>query len=250
MAVHIKRNPRAPAGFFRWEATGLDWLRVAGGVEIVRVLDVDDEHITEMGVQEVAPTPRAAEDFGHRLWVTHHAGADAFGAGPPGWAGDGWIGTAELPLRRHQCWGAFYAHERIMPYLQTSRDRGLLSPGDVARLEHLCELLVAGAWDDDRPPARIHGDLWSGNVLWSAEGVVLIDPAAHGGHGVTDLAMLGLFGLPQLPRVEAAYAEAAGLDAHWRQLIPLHQLHPLLVHTVLFGGGYARQAMHIVNQVI
>ena len=80
--------------------------------------------------------------------------------------------------------------------------------------------------------------------------MVLIDPAAHGGHGVTDLAMLGLFGLPQLPRVEAAYAEAAGLDAHWRQRIPLHQLHPLLVHTVLFGGGYARQAMHIVNQLI
>ncbi len=71
----------------------------------------------------------------------------------------------------------------------------------------------------------------------------IIDPAAHGGHRETDLAMLALFGCPHLDAVLAAYDEAAPLAEGWRDRVGLHQLFPLLVHTVLFGGGYARQAL-------
>jgi fructosamine-3-kinase len=94
------------------------------------------------------------------------------------------------------------------------------------------------------PPARLHGDLWSGNVLWAADGRAwIIDPAAHGGHRETDLAMLALFGLPHLDRVLAAYDASWPLAAGWEERVPLHQLHPLLVHAVLFGGGYGAQAV-------
>jgi fructosamine-3-kinase len=89
------------------------------------------------------------------------------------------------------------------------------------------------------PPSRIHGDCWSGNVLWSGGRGWLIDPAAHGGHRETDLAMLALFGAPFLDRILAAYQEVAPLAAGWRARVPLHQLHPLLVHACLFGAGYA-----------
>jgi fructosamine-3-kinase len=92
------------------------------------------------------------------------------------------------------------------------------------------------------PPARLHGDIWSGNVLWSTDGVWIIDPAAHGGHRETDLAMLALFGCPHLDAVLAGYQEVAPLAAGWPDRVPLHQLFPLLVHTVLFGPGYAAQA--------
>jgi fructosamine-3-kinase len=88
-------------------------------------------------------------------------------------------------------------------------------------------------------PSRIHGDCWSGNVLWSGGRGWLIDPAAHGGHRETDLAMLALFGAPFLDRILASYDEAAPLAAGWRPRVPLHQLHPLLVHACLFGTGYA-----------
>jgi fructosamine-3-kinase len=90
-------------------------------------------------------------------------------------------------------------------------------------------------------PARLHGDLWAGNVLWTGNGAVLIDPAAHGGHPVTDLAMLALFGLPHLERAVAAYEEVGALGAlpdGWRDLVPLHQVYPLGMHVVLFGAGY------------
>jgi fructosamine-3-kinase len=89
------------------------------------------------------------------------------------------------------------------------------------------------------PPSRIHGDCWAGNVLWSGERGWLIDPAAHGGHRETDLAMLALFGAPDLDRILAGYNDTAPLAPGWRSRVPLHQLHPLLVHACLFGASYA-----------
>ncbi|MGK8486610.1 fructosamine kinase family protein [Nocardia asiatica] len=93
------------------------------------------------------------------------------------------------------------------------------------------------------PPARVHGDLWSGNILWTRERAMLVDPAAHAGHRETDLAMLALFGAPHLDRIRAAYHETSPLADGWRDRTPLHQLHPLLVHVVLFGAGYRAQTL-------
>ena len=98
------------------------------------------------------------------------------------------------------------------------------------------------------PPACIHGDLWSGNVRWAADGRAwLVDPAAHGGHRETDLAMLALFGAPYLAGVLRSYQQAAPLADGWQDRVELHQLHPLLVHAVLFGGGYGERAVQIAR---
>jgi fructosamine-3-kinase len=96
----------------------------------------------------------------------------------------------------------------------------------------------------------VHGDLWSGNVIFTVSGVVLIDPAAHGGHGLADLGMLTLFGTQQLDRILAAYAEAAELDPDWTELLGLHQLQPLLVHAVSHGGAYGVRAEHLAGHYI
>ena len=118
-------------------------------------------------------------------------------------------------------------------------------------MRRAADVITAGAFDDDEPPARIHGDLWNGNVLWSSDGVVLIDPAAHGGHRETDLAMLALFGCPFLDDVLAAYDRASPLRAGWRERVPLHQLHPLAVHAAGHGRGYgvalAEAARHVLE---
>jgi fructosamine-3-kinase len=87
-------------------------------------------------------------------------------------------------------------------------------------------------------------------VLWSGGRGWLIDPAAHGGHRETDLAMLALFGAPHLDRIIAAYQEAAPLADGWRGRIPLHQLHPLLVHVCLFGGSYRESALAAARAVL
>lgn len=238
-----KHRPGAPAGFFGVEAAGLRWLAVPGGAPVAEVLAVEPDAITLTRVVSAPPTTEAAYAFGRGLARTHGASAAAFGIGPDGWTGDGFIGDAPLSLRPHPTWGAFYAAERVLPYAREAHGRGALSSTQLALIEGLGVRLTDGEFDDDAPPARIHGDLWAGNVLFTAESATLIDPAAQGGHRLTDLAMLALFGLPHLEQVFAGYTEAhPHLPAQWPELIALHQLHPLLVHAVLFGSSYGSRA--------
>jgi fructosamine-3-kinase len=240
-----KRRADAPVGFFRWEASGLEWLAAAtgaGGVAVVPVQEVGVRHIVVGRVDQVPASTSAAESFGRALAVTHAQGADTFGVGPPGWSGDGWIGRQPLALQSFSRWGEFYARTRVLPYARKAVRAGTLDEAGLGLIERLCVALIAGDYDDGNPPARIHGDLWGGNLLYSAGGAVLIDPAAHGGHGLTDLGMLALFGTEHLDRVKASYAEAAGLANGWQEMIGLHQLHPLLVHAVTHGPHYGRAA--------
>jgi fructosamine-3-kinase len=244
-----KRRPHAPEGFFGVEAAGLRWLRVEGGVEVADVLDLSDDAITVTRITEAAPTPATAAEFGRRLARTHDAGADAFGIGPDGWRGDGFIGNAPLRLRPHPRWGEFFAEERVLPFADAAHRQGTLSEAGWRTITALAERLAAGEFDDAAAPARLHGDLWAGNVIFTPTAAAVIDPAAHGGHRITDLAMLALFGLPQLEAVFDAYeAASTRLPRGWRDLIGLHQLHPLLVHAVLFGGSYGAQAVRIAQR--
>ncbi len=243
-----KERVGAPDGFFGAEAAGLRWLAAAGaagGARIARVIDVGDEFVEIERIEQVTPTRAAAEQFGRALAVTHQAGAGAFGTPPEGWGGPCYIGRQALPMGSHQAWGAFYAELRLRPYADAAYRIGNLDGDGYSAVRAVCDRLGAGDFDDGTPPARIHGDLWAGNVLFDAAGVVLIDPAAHGGHRETDLAMLALFGAPQLETMLNSYAESAALDRGWRGRIGLHQLHPLLVHAVSHGPSYGAQAARV-----
>ena len=146
-----------------------------------------------------------------------------------------------MSLTGHERWGTFYARERLAPMAELAAPRlGTATRDTVGAVIPRCE---AGDFDDDDPPARLHGDLWSGNVMWTSEGAVLIDPAAHGGHRETDLAMLALFGCPYLDEVISGYQAHQRLRDGWRNRVGLHQLYPLLAHVVLFGVGYERQTL-------
>lgn len=254
MGTFVKRRPGAPAGFFAVEAAGLRWLGEPGpphgdGVAVARPLDVGDDELVLPRITEVAPTAAAARAFGAALAVTHAAGAEGFGRPPGAWTGDGFIGPLDLPHHHgpdgDEHWGPFFARLRLRPYLDAARARGAIDAAGARCVAAVCARLEDGdrsLTGPPEPPARIHGDLWAGNVLWGPDGVVLIDPAAHGGHRETDLAMLALFGLPHLDAVLAGYQDAAPLAPGWRRRVAVHQLHPLLVHAVLFGPGYGAQA--------
>lgn len=230
------------------EATGLRWLAEPGVVHVPVVHGHDDEWLVTERVGGGRPDSGAAERLGRGLATLHAAGAPSFGAAPPGGPADAWIGLAPMKNSPGDDWPQWYAEYRVLPYLRRAVDEATLDSDEAAVIERACARLpeVAGPAE---PPARLHGDLWNGNVLWGLDDAWLIDPAAHGGHRETDLAMVHLFGCPHLDRLLAAYQEVAPLADGWADRIGLHQLFPLLVHTVLFGRSYAGQAVAAARNV-
>jgi fructosamine-3-kinase len=228
---------RGAEGGFEAEARGLGWLAEARAVPVPDVLGWDAGALVLSWVPAGSPDRRAAERFGRDLARLHAAGADAFGAPWPGS-----IAGLPLPNAAAGSWTEWYASQRLLPYLRLARDAGSLGQRDAALVETVADRVEALAGPAE-PPARIHGDCWSGNVLWSGGRGWLVDPAAHGGHRETDLAMLALFGAPFLDRIVACYQEVTPLVAGWQARVPLHQLHPLLVHVCLFGAGYRDAAL-------
>jgi fructosamine-3-kinase len=234
--VFAKVATRVPNGLMRAEADSLLWLAESAAIPTPEVIGCDESTLILSWVPQGKADVAAAERFGRDLAALHSSGADCFGAPWPGF-------IASLPLDNTPAYGAdawpeWYATRRLIPFLRRAADASTLTSADVTLVESVTQRIneLAGPGE---PPSRIHGDCWSGNVLWSAGRGWLIDPAAHGGHRETDLAMLSLFGAPYLERIVAAYDEASPLAGGWQSRVALHQLHPLLVHACLFGAGYA-----------
>ena len=235
----------------RAEAAGLRWLAAAGAVAVPAVRGADASWLVSDQVPPGGATAAAAEAFGRELAALHAAGADAFGSPPPGGPVEAWIGMAPMRNVTGATWAPWYAEHRVRPYLRLTVARGAIDDRGARTVEDVCARLdEEAAGGPPEPPARCHGDLWTGNVLWDGERAWVIDPAAHGGHRESDLAMLALFGAPHLARILAAYDEAAPLAAGWRDRVGLHQLFPLLVHAALFGGGYGRQAADAADRAL
>jgi fructosamine-3-kinase len=187
------------------------------------------------------------QELGRGLAATHAAGAPCFGSfraagGPsvdrPGGHGEAaWLGSLRLPNEPTADWPSFYAERRLRPLARLARERDALGASGLAALERVCER-IAELTGPAEPPARLHGDLWHGNVLADTQGRPwLVDPFAYGGHREMDLAMLALFGSPSA-RLLASYLELAPLADGWEERAGLYQLFPLLVHALLFGGSY------------
>jgi fructosamine-3-kinase len=232
--LFVKTRANAPAGEYAAEAAGLRWLGEA--ITVPEVVAAQDDLLALRWVDEGLLDE---EVLGRDLAGLHAAGAPGFGATPHGGALR--LGAAELPEGEGEDWATFYARWRIAPLADQALERGALSREGRAAIERVCERMadLAGPPED---PARLHGDLWSGNVMGATDGrPVLVDPAAYGGHREVDLAMLRLFG-----RISAttlgAYEERSPLAEGHEDRVQLYQLLPLLVHAVLFGGSYGASA--------
>jgi fructosamine-3-kinase len=246
--VFVKTHAHAPRGMFQAEARGLDWLRAANALRIPRVLAVSgDAAPSFLALELVEPGPRR-RDFddvlGRGLAALHRAAPDAFGLDH-----DNFIGSLPQSNATTPRWSDFYRAARLEPQLERASRQGratlAMRRGYERLFARLDELL-----GPEEPPARLHGDLWGGNLHVDENGSpCLIDPATYGGHREIDLAMMRLFG-GFSERVFAAYGEAFPLAPGHAERVPLYQLYPLMVHVNLFGGGYASSVERVLERYL
>lgn len=249
-----KSRPGAPAGFFATEAAALRWLAEPGAVPVVEVLGVSEDSLRLARLESVPSTPQAAREFGRGLAALHDAGAPGFGWSPTETA---WFGPLDdpfaVPTISRKRFAQFWAEDRLRPLLAEATST--LGADGTARVQAAVDAIGSGVFDGisgegAESPARVHGDLWSGNVMWARGGATLIDPAAHGGHRLEDLAMLSLFGAPHLEEIYAGYEQAHPLPSDWREDLPAHVLFGLLAHVHLFGSGYVAQTVAVAETVL
>lgn len=244
----VKLNRASGLPMFEAERDGLTELAAAGCVRVPEPVCAGQAGTSAFLVMEYIPfgrpVPDSAVRFGRELAALHRQAGEAFG-----WWRDNTIGSTPQPNDRDADWVRFWRERRLGHQLRLAAANGF-----GGALQRLGERLIEGLpafFSSYRPvPSLLHGDLWGGNYAVDGNGApVIFDPAVYHGDRETDLAMTELFGgFPE--GFYAAYREAWPLDAGYRQRKTLYKLYHVLNHANLFGGGYARQAERMMEQLL
>jgi fructosamine-3-kinase len=239
--VFVKCHAAAPPGMYTAEAAGLAWL-TEGPLRVPRVLAVSELFLAlewlDLGARGTEPdaSARFEEQLGRGLAQLHAIGAPSLGL-----SRDNYLATLPQNNTPASDLPTFWIERRLRPTIDRLGDRGLL-----ARLDRLAA--HPDRFGPPERPARLHGDLWWGNVVGVAGAPGVVDPAVYGGHREVDLAMLALFGGVS-PALIDAYEDVTPLAAGWRDRVLLWQLYPLAAHAVLFGGGYGAQVARALERL-
>lgn len=237
----VKTHARPPEGMYAAEAAGLEWLR-AGPVRVPHVIAVGASFLALEWLELSNKGPRFDMTFGRELARLHAIGAPGFGL-----ERDNFLATipqSNAPLESDG--PTFWVERRLRPMCERAHAMGRM-PDLRDRLDRL--LAARDRFGPDEPPARLHGDLWWGNVVAVDGAPAIIDPAVYGGHREVDLAMLSLFGGVS-SMLLGAYQELRPLATGWQDRVGLWQLYPLAAHAVLFGGGYGAQVVRGLDALL
>jgi len=235
--THLKHNATAYADALICEAEGLECLSSAlaeagvTGIGVPSVYRVDETELEITAIQAVGGSDQAREVLGEGLARLHRLHQEAYG-----WGRDNYIGLSPQPNRWCENWGEFFVRDRLGYQISRIRDTSQRTRFQRMLDEHadrLAEWLNAHC----DHPSLLHGDLWSGNVLFDARGPWLIDPAVYCGDREADVAMTEMFG-----GFGQAFYQA--YDRHcprtpvYDQKREVYNLYHYLNHYNLFGGGY------------
>ncbi len=231
----LKWNEQAAENMFAAEAEGLRILRNNGSVRIPEVLGqgkVEGSYYLLLEyISSSKPSAGYWESLGHSLAQMHGQSREQHGL-----EHDNYIGRLPQNNELKDSWVDFFIEKRLQVQLGLAIYNGLVEPAFAERYKKLYpklpELLP------EEPPALLHGDLWSGNVMIGAEGQpCLIDPAVYYGHREMELAFTELFGGFD-SRFYAAYQETKPLEEGYIERKAIYNIYPLMVHVNMFGTSY------------
>lgn len=244
----VKTNTADRLGMFSAESAGLDEIRRSNSLRVPAPLSYGGSEAQSWLVLEyiemASPEPTTYSELGEQLALMHSHSAPVFG-----WTRDNTIGSTLQPNTQTSNWVTFLRERRIGYQLELAQARGA-PPGLQDRGRRLLLELPAFFSDYQPEPSLLHGDLWGGNWSCDSQGKpVLFDPAVYYGDREADLAMTELFGGFN-DSFYQSYGNAWPLDPGYGTRKVLYNLYHILNHYNLFGGGYARQALDMVDSLL
>lgn len=242
----VKQNRLDLADMFHAEAKGLSLLNEAahelGIPKVVALWEDAPAGVASLVldfVEQATPRGDYHHRFGRALAALHRHTHAFYGLDH-----NNYIGRLAQDNTRHSSWTTFFITRRLEPQMKQACDNGFFSPSIRSKFTNMCQKLTESI--PDQPASLLHGDLWSGNVLCSADNkTVLIDPAVYYGHREAEIAFTRLFGGFSKAFYDA-YNEAWPLEPGHLQRTDLFNVYPLLVHVNLFGGSYEAQVAEII----
>ena len=239
-----KLNINKFAENFLIESESLRYLEGKSPLKVPRNIKTDIFKNSAFLIMEFIPTTSKTHNFwlqfGKGLAILHKKTHATYGLYSPTY-----IGSIRVTNQWYSEWSSFYFSERLLPLMRSGFDQGIFTNVDIANLESFVKKLEQIV--PIEIPALCHGDLWSGNFICNNGQGYLIDPSICYYHREMDLAMIKLFGGFHSTFHEAYYEEfpwAPGLDDR----IDVHQLYYILVHALLFRGGYIHSVKSILQK--
>lgn len=229
---------------FEKEKAGLELIGSTGRVMVPAIKAVfasgNYQVMVQEWVEQTPPTEKFWECFGIKLARLHQHSWHSFG-----WHTNNYMGSVPQDNSPSKSWSDFFIHRRLQPLMALCQRKAWLTSTDLAAFEKLCKKV--GDVFGQVPPALVHGDLWSGNLMCSHQEPVLVDPATYFGHPAVDLGMTTLFGGFH-KRFYDAYHHESPLPANYKEQWALANLYPLLIHLYLFGSSYASRVRSTLQQ--
>ncbi|MDO6422649.1 fructosamine kinase family protein [Saccharophagus degradans] len=235
----IKHNSQVNSNTLLVEASGLALLSktlldnsiLGSELCIPKVLAVNKNQLEIEYIQSLRPSDSHFKTLGVGLAKLHTIQQPHFGL-----EHDNYIGLNPQPNCISHNWGQFFYQYRLQFQVSLIADSYVKQRFQTLLHTHQAKL-IEFLNSSCSSPSLVHGDLWSGNVLFDKQRVWLIDPAVYYADSEVDIAMTEMFG-----GFDAAFYQAYQTVRPFTAQYPIkkriYNAYHYLNHYNLFGDNY------------